>query len=57
MGIKYIKCRQKGNKRKKELGHYLFFARTWYVFSVPKKVKENFRKRKLFLYDYIVLLL
>jgi hypothetical protein len=42
MGIKYIKYKGNGDKREKELGLYLLFIRTWYIFSVSEMMKKKF---------------
>ncbi|WP_279325351.1 hypothetical protein [Clostridium tepidum] len=44
MGIEYIKDRENGYKREEELGLYLFFISTWYVFSVSEMQKNKFWK-------------
>jgi hypothetical protein len=51
MGIKYKKHEENGDKREKELGHYLFFIITWHVFSVFKThMDDNLETKKYFRY-------
>jgi|LFRM01.1.fsa_nt_gb hypothetical protein len=42
MGIKYKKHEENGDKREKELGHYLLFIITWHLFSVSEMMKKKF---------------